>query len=109
MGLNEYQKTVKKTAIYPTFGADFVYPALGLAGEAGEVVEKVKKLIRNDSGIITDRFRKEVKSELGDCMWYISILADCFGITLQEVADANIEKIFDRHARGVINSEGDNR
>ncbi len=109
MELNDYQKVAEKTAGYPSIGASFVYPALGLAGEAGEVVEKVKKIFRNYNGVITDEYRDLIKKELGDVLWYIAMLSHEFGFTLDDVAEENIKKLASRQARGVVNSDGDNR
>ncbi len=109
MDLNEYQTAAAKTAGYPSIGASFVYPALGLAGEAGEVVEKVKKIFRNYNGVITDEYRDLIKKELGDVLWYIALLSQEFGFTLNDVAEENLKKLASRQERGVVNSEGDNR
>lgn len=109
MDLNEYQTAAAKTAAYPSIGASFVYPALGLAGEAGEVVEKVKKIFRNYNGVITDEYRDLIKKELGDVLWYIALLSQEFGFTLDDVAEENLKKLASRQERGVVNSEGDNR
>ncbi len=86
-----------------------MYLSMGLAGESGEVIEKVKKIVRNDKGAISDEKREAIRNELGDVLWYISELARAFDIPLEQVVQANIQKITDRAARGVIESEGDNR
>jgi NTP pyrophosphatase (non-canonical NTP hydrolase) len=109
MKFNEYQIKATVFGNYPVLGARIVYPALGLAGEAGEVAEKVKKLMRDQGGFITEAFRENLKKELGDVLWYVSEVADAAGLTLDEVAVANIEKLTSRHKRGVIHGEGDNR
>ena len=109
MTFEQYQAEAKKTAVYPTIGQSFIYPALGLAGEAGEVVEKVKKIMRNDNGAVSDEKRTEVKKELGDVLWYVSQLATEFGITMEDVASTNVEKLRSRMERGAIHSQGDNR
>ena len=109
MTFEQYQAEAKKTAVYPTIGQAFIYPALGLAGEAGEVVEKVKKIMRNDNGAVSDEKRGEVKKELGDVLWYVSQLATEFGITMEDVASTNVEKLRSRMERGAIHSQGDNR
>ncbi len=109
MTFDEYQKETAKTAVYPKLMHGSVYPALGLAGEAGEVAEKVKKLVRDDEGIVSDDKLKEVKKELGDVLWYVSQVATEFELDLGEVAEANITKLRDRALRGKLKGSGDNR
>lgn len=110
MKLNEYQDTASTTATFSDLAVDpLVYVALGLTGEAGEVAEKVKKMIRNDGGVLSDDKKDAIKYELGDVLWYLSQMARVLGFTLEEVAQANIAKLADRKARGVLKSEGDNR
>jgi NTP pyrophosphatase (non-canonical NTP hydrolase) len=112
--LNEYQKTARATASYPgLYRGDLTYPTLGLAGESGEFADKVKKLMRNKdvscaSQLDLEDTRALVK-ELGDVLWYVSDLATSLGVTLENVAHVNIQKLQDRAKRGVIKSEGDNR
>jgi NTP pyrophosphatase (non-canonical NTP hydrolase) len=103
MTFNEYQEKASKTAIYSE-QFKLIYPALGLAGEAGEVAEKVKKLIRDGTLQVED-----LKKELGDVIWYVSALASDLQINLDDVANTNIEKLQSRQARGVIGGNGDNR
>lgn len=98
-----------KTAEYPKIGEGFVYPVLGLVGEAGEVAEKIKKLFRNDGGILTDSHRTEIKKEIGDVLWYMAAPSRELGFSLNDVAQANIEKLRSRKERGVLKSTGDNR
>lgn len=109
MKFKEYEDAAHTTAKYPIVGESFVYPTLGLVGEAGEVAEKVKKLFRNDGGVLTDIHREEIKKELGDVLWYMAALSHELGFTLDEVAEANIKKLRSRMERGVIKSSGDNR
>lgn len=109
MKFKEYEDAVRVTADYPIVGEKFVYPTLGLVGEAGEVAEKVKKLFRNDGGIVTDVHREEIKKELGDVLWYMAALSHELGFALDDVAEANIAKLRSRLERGVIKSSGDNR
>jgi len=85
-----------------------VYDGLGL-GEAGEVQGKIKKIIRDNGGIITPEATEEIKSELGDTLWYITSMCENLGITLEDVAVKNIEKLHDRQKRGVLGGSGDNR
>ena len=106
MTFAEYEETVKKTAIYPS-SHKILYPALGLAGEAGEVANKVKKLIR-DGGDTPDK-RKEIGKELGDVCWYLAVLAEELGSNLGKIMEDNLNKLEDRRARGVLGGSGDNR
>lgn len=109
MDFSDYQREARKTAEYPTLGHPIVYPALGLAGEAGEVAEKVKKAMRDDYMVITDARKTEIIKELGDTLWYLSAVADELHVTLDWVAHCNIEKLKDRKDRNMINGSGDNR
>ena len=107
--INYYQKQAVKTAIYP-HSHSILYPALGLAGEAGEVANKVKKFIRD--GYDKEDFEKkkiELAGELGDVMWYCAVLARDIGFDLQHIAQGNIHKLNDRAKRGKIGGDGDNR
>lgn len=101
-----YQLAAKETAVYPKDVA-IPYLALGLANEAGEATGKVKKFLRGDYG--QDKLRKALIGELGDVLWYLTMLADQFDIQLDEIMNANIEKLRDRAARGVVKGDGDNR
>ena len=102
MTFDEYQEFARSTAIYPT-ACKVTYPTLGLCGEAGEVAEKVKKYMRDGKSL------DGVGLELGDVLWYISALADDLGVTLEEVAQANVDKLQSRKDRGKIGGSGDNR
>lgn len=101
---NEYQDFVSTMKAYPEKHA-IVYPALGLVGEAGEISEKVKKWLRGDRELD----REGLLKELGDPLWYIASLADDLGFTLQEVVDANHDKLTSRKERGVLKGSGDDR
>ena len=107
MNFNEYQKLAKSTAIYDEKHA-VLYPALGLAGEAGEVANKVKKLIR-DGYEKNKNYREEISSEIGDVLWYCAVLADDIGFKLSDIALNNVVKLQDRMQRGVIGGSGDKR
>lgn len=109
MDFSEYQKESRKTALYPDAGNNFVYPTLGLVGEAGEVADKLKKTIRDDDNVITDVKKKEVEKELGDVLWYIAQVASELDLSLDDVAQKNLEKLFSRKERGVLGGSGDNR
>ena len=108
--MNDYQKKAQATALYPAFGGQgWVYPALGLAGEAGEIANKLKKVIRDGDGKITEETRQSLKGELGDVLWYISQLARELSLELEEVAQANVQKLAGRQERGKLTGSGDNR
>ncbi|SRR6056297_2169238 len=109
MDFKEYQKLSKKTAVYPDVGDNYVYPSLGLAGEAGEVADKMSKAIRDDNWKITKRKKKEIKKELGDVLWFISQLATELGLSLEEIAKGNVDKLQSRQKRGKLKGSGDNR
>ncbi len=111
MDFNEYQKLASKTATFESKPLQYqlMYIALGVAGEAGEVADKIKKIMRNDDGAIDDAKRDDLKKELGDVLWYLSQMARVLEIPFDDVAETNIKKIMDRQARGVIKSTGDNR
>ena len=106
MDFNQYQALARSTAIYPE-QQRVVYPALGLAGESGEVAEKIKKMLRDD--IPEETVRESLIKELGDVLWYVANLAHDLSITLDEVAHANVSKLLDRSERGVLQGSGDNR
>lgn len=113
MTFDDYQKQSRATARYPDIEDNFIFPTLGLLGEAGEVAEKVKKLIRDKEvdtpSAITGSDRTEIKKELGDVLWYLSQLASELGLSLSDVAQTNIDKLQSRFLRDQINGEGDNR
>ena len=116
-----YQSFTKSTAMYP--GKDegtaeaILYCALGLGGESGEVLEKLKKLIRGNGGFVglstlgdpNQDTGKSLAKELGDALWYLSRLASELGFDFSEIAKMNIDKLQGRKARGVIHGEGDER
>ena len=108
MFLDEYQKQAVATAVYPISHL-VIYPALGLAGEAGEIANKVKKVLRDDNGVVSEERRQSLKGEIGDALWYSAALARDLGFTLGEIAEENIAKLKSRQVRGVIQGEGDNR
>lgn len=109
MKFNEYQEKCLKTARYPNIGNNYIYPVLGLCGESGEVAEKVKKIIRDNNGVISDDKRNEIVKELGDVLWYISMMSYELKISLEEVAKGNIEKLKSREQRNKLQGNGDNR
>ena len=101
--MNYYQQQAAGTAIYDTKHA-VIYPALGLAAEAGEVANKVKKILRDG------KFdRQAIADEVGDCLWYIAALCRDLNVDMSDLATGNLEKLYDRKKRGVISGNGDNR
>jgi NTP pyrophosphatase (non-canonical NTP hydrolase) len=82
---------------------------MGVAGEAGEVVEKWKKIVAYREGKMTDNDLRELSKEIGDVMWYLAVLADSLGVSLEDVAQQNLAKLQDRKGRDVIKGAGDNR
>lgn len=112
MTLDEYQTGALTTARYPD-AARLLYPALKLAGESGEVAEKLGKLMRDEGWLpgvaLTDAQRDALVKELGDVLWYVAVLARDLGVPLENVAATNLAKLADRAARGVIGGSGDER
>lgn len=108
---NEYQFRAKKTAQYPyRYGVTgLYYTVMGLASEAGEVVGKVKKILRDDNGYISEDRKSQIVDELGDVLWYCAMIADELQVNLGYVAGKNLNKLEDRKERGVIKGSGDNR
>lgn len=106
---NDYQTAALQTAVYPNQGNNIVYPSLGLCGESGEVAEKVKKLIRDKEGVLTDPDREKIALELSDCAWYLAVLAYELDYTLEEILQMNLDKLASRQQRGVLSGSGDNR
>jgi NTP pyrophosphatase (non-canonical NTP hydrolase) len=109
MLISEYQELSRRTATYPGAGDNIVYPTLGLAGEAGEVAEKVKKLLRDDDGVLSDERREALAGELGDVLWYVAQVATEAGLDLEEIAQGNLDKLLSRQRRGVLSGSGDSR
>ena len=106
--LNQYQKEAIKTAVYPEADA-LLYTVLGLNGEAGELAEKAKKMIRDDAGILYEERRLAMIKELGDVLWYVATTAKELNVTLQEVAQTNVDKLRSRQQRGKLKGSGDDR
>jgi NTP pyrophosphatase (non-canonical NTP hydrolase) len=99
MNFEDYQADAGTTAHYPRRLNNLEYATLGLAGEAGEVANIVKKIQRDHAGTITDEVRAKLKDELGDVLWYVSACADELGLGLSEIAEYNIRKLAKRHDR----------
>jgi NTP pyrophosphatase (non-canonical NTP hydrolase) len=124
--MNDYQEACRQFAVYPgrkgmskieVRGQEMmvgnyvglVYVGLGISGEAGEVSDKIKKILRDHNGCLTSERREALLQEAGDVFWYLSSLADELGATLEEIASMNIRKLTDRKERGKIGGEGDKR
>lgn len=105
----EYQKQANDFAKYPDKSKNIFYPGLGLAGEAGEVADKIKRIMRDDGGELTEERRKQIIYELGDVLWYVAAL--CYEIRepMANVAIKNLEKLGSRRDRGVLSGDGDDR
>jgi NTP pyrophosphatase (non-canonical NTP hydrolase) len=109
MLISEYQELSRRTATYPGAGENIVYPTLGLAGEAGEVAEKVKKLLRDDGGVLSEERRAALAGELGDVLWYVAQVATEADLDLEQIAQGNLDKLLSRQQRGVLSGSGDQR
>ena len=108
MDINEYQNKARETAQYPAEHG-LTYCTLGLAGEAGEVADKIKKIIRDKNCVVSEEDRMELAKELCDVFWYLANLSFELNLALDFVANKNVEKLMSRKERGVISGEGDNR
>lgn len=114
--LNEYQNAALATAVYPK-EYKVIYPALGMNGEAGEVADKVKKVVRdtvlvrdNDNALmIPDATKEPLAKEIGDVLWYCATLAHDLGYSLEEIAQMNVDKLASRQKRGKLGGSGDER
>jgi len=111
MDLSEYQKESRKTAIYPRDSESIAlyYATLGLVGEAGEISNKVKKVIRDKKGVFDEETKKALSDELGDVLWYLATFAEELGADLSEIAKENLKKLSSRMERGKLSGSGDNR
>ena len=109
MDLGDYQQESRATAIYPGAGDNLLYPTLGLCGEAGEVAEKVKKMLRDDAGVLTDARRAALSAELGDVLWYLAQVATEAALDLDAIAEENLAKLASRAGRGLLTGDGDER
>lgn len=109
MDFNEYQNGTKQTRMESTYAHQLIYPALGLAGEAGELAGKVSKILRDQNGVLEVNDIALLKKEVGDCLWFLSELCADLGIALEDAAKANYDKLMDRLSRNVIGGSGDER
>lgn len=110
MTLNEYQAQAHETSHNTTIGGNtLLYPVLGLAGEVGEVLNKVKKVYRDNGGALGNTRRTEMAAELGDILWYVAEIATQLNFDLDDIAVGNLTKLADRARRGAIGGSGDER
>jgi len=108
-GFEEYQHASRRTWSLVHTDHPIVYPTLGLVNEAGELAGKVKKIFRDKNGVISDADRDALKYELGDVLWYLAQICTELNLSLDEVAEANLDKLRSRLERDRIRGEGDYR
>lgn len=106
---SDYQTESRKTWRLVKVHGALAYPTLGLVNEAGEVAGKIKKIFRDKNGIVSVEDKEALKAELGDVLWYFTQICTELGLTLEEVAEANLEKLFSRLERNKLGGDGDNR
>ncbi len=109
MECDDYQRAALRTARDRDAPDEFMHLVLGLVGEAGEIAEKVKKLIRDKNGDLARLDRDDMAAELGDVLWYTAVLAKFLDLSLDDVAQRNVDKLADRQRRAVIGGSGDHR
>lgn len=113
MNLDKYQKQAAEYDLFETTvdlkSPGFLEKILGLAGEAGEAADKVKKILRDKGGYASEEDRAALVKELGDVLWYVANVARYLGVPLSEVAEGNIEKLSSRKKRNKLHGEGDER
>lgn len=109
MDCDEYQRAAMRTARDKDAPDEFMHLVLGLVGEAGEVAEKVKKLVRDKGSDLAQLDRDDMAAELGDVLWYTAVLANFLDLSLSEVTQKNIDKLADRQRRSVLGGSGDKR
>ena len=109
MDCDEYQRAALRTARAKDAPDEFMHLVLGLVGEAGEIAEKIKKLVRDKSSDLAQLDRDDMEAELGDVLWYVAVLANFLGLSLDDVARRNIDKLADRHRRNLLGGSGDDR
>ena len=107
----KYAQVAQSTAIYPQQGTiqGMLYSVLGLTGEAGEVANKVKKILRDDNGELTETRKEQIKLEIGGTLWYIAACCKELGTSMEDVARANLTELLSRKERNVIKGDGDTR
>ncbi|MCI0619505.1 nucleoside triphosphate pyrophosphohydrolase family protein [Candidatus Wolfebacteria bacterium] len=108
MEFNEYQKKSQYELIAGNY-PELMYTTLALTGEAGEIADKVKKIYRDEGGIVSQEKRQDITREMGDLLWYMGRLAIHLGVSFDDVARENLEKLSKRTSRGTLSGAGDNR
>ena len=110
MTLNDYQGKALFYDQCPVIGGQSaLYPIMGLSGESGECLEKMKKLFRDHNNEMTVEYKNEIVKELGDVFWYLAVAANKLGFSLQDIAQSNLDKLKSRKERDKIQGDGDNR
>ncbi len=110
MKFDEYQKRALSTVLTSDDEfKDLLHWVLGINGESGEIAEKVKKIIRDKGGKVSAEDKQELAKEIGDVLWYLAVFAEDLGVSLDDIAVANLEKLQSRKQRGVLGGSGDNR
>jgi NTP pyrophosphatase (non-canonical NTP hydrolase) len=110
MTLDEYQKRALQTAVFNDDEfKDTAHWVFGITGEAGEIAEKMKKIIRDKDGIINKADKQELVKEVGDVLWYLAVFAKQLNVSFEEIGRVNLDKLQSRKDRDVIKGSGDNR
>jgi NTP pyrophosphatase (non-canonical NTP hydrolase) len=110
MKFDEYQKRALTTVLTTDDQfKDMLHWVLGINGESGEIAEKVKKIIRDKNGQVNDADKQDLAKEIGDVLWYLAVFADQLGVSLEDIAQQNLDKLQSRKKRGVLGGSGDNR
>lgn len=109
MTLDDYQIAARRTLLPLGKQDQVIHLLLGICGESGEIAEKAKKIVRDQGGDFSKWDRDDIVKELGDLLWHMAVLADYFGISLDEIGEKNIAKLADRENRNVLRGSGDNR
>lgn len=109
MDCDDYQRAAMRTARDPEAPDEFMHLVLGLVGEAGEIAEKVKKLVRDKNSDVAQLDRDDMAAELGDVLWYAAVLANFLDLSLNDIAQRNVDKLADRSRRNVLGGSGDHR
>ena len=113
MKFDDYQKNAKKYDFYEETedlsAVGFFEKVLGLTGEAGETADKVKKILRDKNGVVSDDDRELLIKELGDVLWYLAAISRYLDVPLSKVAKENLTKLESRYQRNKLHGEGDKR
>lgn len=109
MDCDDYQRAALRTARSKDAPDEFMHLVLGLVGEAGEIAEKVKKLVRDENSDLARLDREDMAAEIGDVLWYAAVLASYLDLSLNDVVQRNVDKLADRQRRAVLGGSGDQR